>query len=185
MRLVPCKISGCFQIYPDISRDSRGNFVKVFHQDLFAEHGLCNYFPEVYYSTSTKNVVRGMHFQLPPDDHVKLVHCSLGQVIDVIVDIRFGSPTYGQHQLINLSSDNGAGVYVAKGVAHGFCVTSQEAIMIYQVSSMYCAHSDSGIRWDSLGIEWPIQNPILSSRDAELAPFSEFISPFYYPMDGQ
>jgi dTDP-4-dehydrorhamnose 3,5-epimerase len=185
MRLVPCKISGCYQIYPDVIRDARGSFVKVFHQDLFADHGLHNHFPEVYYSTSTKDVIRGMHFQLPPDDHFKLVYCPVGQVIDVIVDIRVGSPTYGQHQLIDLSSDNGAGVYITKGVAHGFCVVSLEATLIYQVSRMYCAPSDFGIRWDSLGIDWPTQNPILSSRDVGLVQFSEFFSPFHYLMDGK
>lgn len=185
MRLVPCKISGCYVIHPDVIKDARGSFVKIFHEDLFAKHGLHNHFPEVYYSTSTKDVIRGMHFQLPPDDHIKLVYCLLGQVTDLIVDIRVGSPTYGQHQLIDLSSDNGAGVYIAKGVAHGFCVRSQEATMIYQASSMYCAESDSGIRWNSLGIEWPTVSPIVSSRDAGLVPFSEFVSPFHYLMDGK
>lgn len=185
MHLVPCKISGCYVIYPDVIKDARGSFVKIFHEDFFEKHGLHNHFPEVYYSTSTKNVIRGIHFQLPPVDHIKLVYCPLGQVTDVIVDVRVGSPTYGQHQLIDLSSNNGAGVYIAKGVAHGFCVTSQEATMVYQVSSMYCAQSDSGIRWDSLGIDWPTLNPIISIRDAGLLPFPEFVSPFRYLRDSK
>jgi len=121
-----------------------------------------------------------MHFQLPPDEHVKVVHCTLGNVIDVLVDLRVGSPTFGQHQLIELASDNSEGVYIAKGVAHGFCVLSQEATLIYQVSTVYNPQADSGLRWDSLGIDWPVQSPIISSRDAGLISFSEFNSSFIY-----
>src|SRR5665647_934283 len=96
-------LAGCFELQPRVSDDARGRFVKVFQVQAFATHGLETHFAEEYYSVSNKNVIRGLHFQLPPMDHVKVVYCVEGEVLDAVVDLRIGSPTYGEHALFVLS----------------------------------------------------------------------------------
>ena len=101
MKIISTKISGCYEIFPIIHKDFRGVFVKTFHHPTFKKFGLNTIFKEEYYSTSYKNVIRGLHLQLPPHDHVKLIYCISGIVKDVVVDLRLGSPTYGKHLSIN------------------------------------------------------------------------------------
>ena len=123
-----------------------------------------------------------MHFQIPPHQHTKLVYCLWGRVIDAVVDLRVGSLTYGQYETFELSQENARAIYIPAGFAHGFYVTSEKAIMVYNLSSVYAPDHDRGIRWDSVGISWPIfeANPILSERDRAFLSFSEFESPFVY-----
>lgn len=174
------KISGCFELQPKIIEDNRGRFVKIFHEPAFAEHGLETNFTEEYYSVSKRNVIRGMHFQLPPMDHVKMVYCVEGQVMDAVVDLRVGSPTYGQHQLFELSAVKASSIYIPKGMAHGFCVLSEQAIMVYKVSTIYSPEHDAGLLWSSLDIPWPLTEVIMSARDETFIPFEKFESPFRY-----
>jgi dTDP-4-dehydrorhamnose 3,5-epimerase len=172
------EIEGVFTLRPTVQRDSRGSFVKILHADIFLERGLPIIFSEQYYSTSKKNVLRGLHFQLPPHDHYKLVTCIEGEVLDAVVDLRKGSDTYGLNQTFELNGARGDSVFVPSGCAHGFYVRSASAIMFYNVSSAYEPSHDSGIRWDSAGIVWPSEQPILSDRDAAFMPFVEFKTPF-------
>jgi len=174
------KLTGCFEVQPRIFDDDRGRFVKVFHEDEFRKLGLETDFKEEYYSHSKRGVIRGMHFQLPPSEHVKLVYCVQGEVQDVVLDLRKGSPTYGLADSIKLSAEQGNYLYIPKGLAHGFCATSTVATLVYKVSTVYDPQHDSGVLWNSFGVDWPTLEPIISSRDTSFKPLSEFESPFLY-----
>jgi len=178
--LKPSKIAGCFELQPKVFEDVRGRFVKVFHDQAFTAQGLETDFAEEYYSVSYKNVIRGLHFQLPPMDHVKMVYCVEGEVLDAVVDLRVGSPTYGQYALFELNAGKANTIYIPKGMAHGFCALSAQAIMVYKVSSVYSPAHDAGVRWDSAGIPWPTTAAVLSDRDAALPTLEQFGSPFRY-----
>jgi len=180
MRVEKTIIPGCYQLFPQIRTDARGRFVKTFQKDVFAEHGLITEFAEEYYSVSHKGVLRGLHFQTPPHEHYKLVYCLDGRVLDAIVDLRAGSPTYKQAATIELSAESGNMLYIAPGVAHGFYALSDDVVMQYKVTSMYAANNDAGIRWDSAGINWPASVPLVSERDANFPRLAEFESPFVY-----
>lgn len=180
INLKPSKILGCFEIIPETFKDERGTFVKTFHESVFKENRLEINYPEEYYSFSHKRVLRGLHFQLPPMDHIKLVYCVLGKVFDVVVDLRVGSPTYGQFETFELSSEKANMIYIPKGLAHGFYVLSESAIMVYRVTTVYSPEHDTGILWNSVGIPWPDEKPIISKRDSEFKPFKDFKSPFIY-----
>ena len=121
-----------------------------------------------------------MHFQVPPADLVKTVCCATGRVLDVVVDLRVGSPTYGQHEAFILDAAAPEIVYIPAGLAHGFLVLSTESLMLYQVTHDYAPKSDSGIRWDSCGIAWGVTNPVVSERDDALPRLADFASPFRY-----
>ena len=174
------EIPGCYEIQPRVLDDARGRFVKIFHRNFFADQGLEVDFAEEYYSVSRQGVIRGMHFQTPPMDHVKIVYCVQGEVFDVAVDLRLGSPSYGKATIFNLSADKGNYIFIPKGLAHGFCATSESATLVYKVSTVYSPEHDTGILWDSIGITWPTRTPLLSDRDRGLIPFSEFKSPYVY-----
>lgn len=173
-------IEGCYEIQPRIFDDLRGRFVKVFHHNEYTKLGLETSFAEEYYSTSHRGVIRGMHFQAPPSDHVKVVYCVHGEVQDVVLDLRLGSPTYGQATVITLSASQGNFIYIPKGLAHGFCSTSEIATMVYKVSVVYDSQADTGVLWNSFGHSWPIIDPVISNRDANFIPFSKFKTPFLY-----
>ena len=160
--------------------DPRGQFVKTFHAEFFAEHGLALEFREQYYSISQIGVLRGLHFQVPPADHAKLVFCTAGAVLDVTLDLRRGSPAYGSHVALDLSAENAAQIYIPPGCAHGFCVTEGPATLVYATTTVYAPEFDAGVLWNSAGIEWPIEAPLLSKRDAGLPPLSNFASPFRF-----
>ena len=165
---------------PKTFEDARGRFVKVFHEQAFAALGLETVFAEEYYSISHKNVVRGLHFQLPPFDHVKMVYCVQGEVLDAVVDLRVGSTTYGQYALFELGAARANSIYIPSGLAHGFCVLSEQAIMIYKVSTIYSPAHDAGVLWNSAGIPWPTSEVIVSGRDTGFPTLENFVSPFSY-----
>lgn len=171
---------GCIEIHPKLFRDSRGSFVKTFHEQAFATMGLNTRWTEEYYSVSRKRVLRGLHFQLPPHDHHKLVYCTAGEVLDAVVDLRRGSATYGHHVLFRLSAEKANIIYIAKGMAHGFLTLSESATVVYKVSSSHAPKHDTGVLWNSAGIPWNVSDPILSERDRYLPPLGEFTSPFIY-----
>jgi len=178
-----CRIPGLRLLRPRIAVDSRGKFIKIMHAEFFAAHGMRSDFREQYYSVSQCRVLRGFHFQVPPMEHAKLVTCLSGRVMDVIVDIRRGSPQFGAHEIFDLSEDNGHILYIPVGCAHGFLTLSTNAILFYDVSSVYAPDYDRGIRWDSLGVAWPVADAIISPRDAGFAGFAEFDSPFEFDSD--
>jgi dTDP-4-dehydrorhamnose 3,5-epimerase len=176
--LKPSALQGCFELHPKVFDDARGRFVKVFHEHFFREQGLETSFAEEYYSISHKNVIRGMHFQLPPMDHVKLVYCAHGEAMDVVIDLRIDSPTYGQHEVFELTSAKANCLYIPKGMAHGFFARSPKVIMVYKVSTIYSSEHDAGILWNSAGISWPAVQPVLSARDKSFPSMADFTSPF-------
>jgi dTDP-4-dehydrorhamnose 3,5-epimerase len=176
--LRPIGLAGAFEIQPAIAQDVRGAFVKTVHRTEFHAQGLRADFSEVYYTVSRLNVLRGMHCQVPPHHHAKLVYCLAGGVLDVVVDLRLDSPNYRQFATLSLSANTANMVYIPPGCAHGFLVLNAPAILVYHVTSEHCPAADAGIRWDSFGFAWPIENPHLSPRDAALPGLAEFVSPF-------
>jgi dTDP-4-dehydrorhamnose 3,5-epimerase len=180
MEIRETTIPGCFEILPHRFSDERGYFVKTLHRDIFIQHGLETEYAEEYYSWSHHGVLRGLHFQLPPSDHVKLVYCVVGEVMDVVVDLRVGSPCYGKFALFDLSAARGNMIYIPRGLAHGFYVNGEHALMMYKVTSTYAAELDTGILWSSVGIPWPDTTPVISPRDGGFLPLAAFDSPFNF-----
>jgi len=158
--------------------DVRGGFVKTFNGSALQALGIEFTLKESYFSISKKDVIRGMHFQLPPHHHSKIVFCPQGAIIDVLVDLRLGSPTYGQHYATELSAENHKAYYMPEGFAHGFKSLTDDAITYYLVSSEYNQANDAGVRYDSIGYDWEIAAPVLSARDLSFGTLKEFESPF-------
>jgi dTDP-4-dehydrorhamnose 3,5-epimerase len=156
----------------------RGSFVKTFHETSLAKVGVEFTLRESYFSFSNKDVIRGMHFQLPPHQHSKIVFCPHGAILDVIIDLRKNSPTYRQYFANELSGENHMGLYIPEGFAHGFKALTDDALTYYLVSSEYNTAHDAGIRFDSIGFDWGISNPTLSARDLSFAAMDDFNSPF-------
>lgn len=171
-------LAGCFEIVPKIIEDDRGRFVKPWHIDELKACGLYYDVLEEYYSISKKDVIRGMHFQTPPKATKKLVTCLNGSVWDVVIDLRKSSATYNQHFEVELSASKGNMLYIPEGFAHGFCVLSEEATMLYLCSEMHSPENDAGIHWNSAGIQWPIDRPVVSAKDDQLTPLKQFENPF-------
>jgi dTDP-4-dehydrorhamnose 3,5-epimerase len=180
MEFVDTTLPGVVEVRPAVVRDRRGTFVKTFHRDLFAAHGLRTDFAEEYWSASQERVLRGLHLQCPPHDHAKLVYCAAGRVLDVALDLRAGSPTLGRHVRVELAATTGNCLYLPPGLAHGYYVLEGPAVVVYNQTSVYTRDHDTGIRWDSAGIPWPDRDPILSDRDRGLPTLADFRSPFTY-----
>jgi dTDP-4-dehydrorhamnose 3,5-epimerase len=179
------KLPGCYVIQFPAFRDERGSFVKTVQRSELIRHGLRAEFVEVFHTVSTEGVLRGMHFQIPPADHAKLVYCVSGSVWDVALDLRIGSPTYGEHAVCTLSAEANNAVYLPSGIAHGFVVLGASADVMYHVTSEHDAANDRGILWSSFGARWPVPDPVVSARDAAQVPFAEFINPFLFEDDGR
>ena len=168
MNITQTRLDGVFEIQNKIFEDHRGVFVKTLHKGMFHQAGLDADFKESFYSTSTKGVLRGMHFQLPPHDHAKLVYVTNGEVLDVAVDIRKGSPTFGKTYSTKLSGENGKSLYMRKGFAHGFLTLSETATVVYSTTTVYAPQSDTGILWNSFGFDWgEVDEELLSERDKQ------------------
>lgn len=180
MKIVSTKIPGCYEILTKVHNDPRGTFVKTFNSIAFKKFGLKTSFKEQYYSISSKNVIRGLHFQIPPYDHAKLIYCVYGEVLDVALDLRVGSPFYGKYVSIKLSAKKSNLLYIPNGFAHGFCNLKDNSILVYNATTVYNPKKDMGVRWDTVGISWPIKKPLISKRDLELPNFKNFKSPFVF-----
>ncbi|MCU1492519.1 MAG: dTDP-4-dehydrorhamnose 3,5-epimerase [Acidimicrobiaceae bacterium] len=180
MRVDQCRIPGLRLLRPVVHADDRGSFVKTFHAGWFADAGIPAEWPERFYSRSHRGVVRGLHFQTPPSSHAKLVYCVHGAVLDVVVDLRVGSPTFGEFELLPLDDDTWTIAFVPEGLAHGFAALTDDAVMAYATGTVHVPQSDTGIRWDSVPIPWPFDAPTVSARDEALPTFAEFASPFVY-----
>jgi dTDP-4-dehydrorhamnose 3,5-epimerase len=179
MRIEPLAIEGCFLVHGKKANDARGWFWKTFEREEFLRHGLDFECRETFLSLSVPGVLRGMHFQVPPKQHAKLVTCVTGRAFDVLLDLRKNSPGFGRSLSIDLHEDSGVSVFVPAGVAHGFCAPGVQALMSYHTSVPYDPACDLGIRWDSFGMHWPLQDrPILSHRDAAFPAFDQFATPF-------
>jgi dTDP-4-dehydrorhamnose 3,5-epimerase len=180
MKISSTKLQGIAIIETLIAQDPRGDFMKVFHKETFEQQGLDTSFEESYYSTSKKDVIRGMHFQTPPEDHAKVVYVTSGEIVDVVLDIRKGSPTFGQFETFELNDVNRKAIYIPSGFAHGFISLRDNTAVTYLQTTMRSAQNEGGIRFDSFGMNWGVVQPILSVRDQQFPTWKEFSSPFAY-----
>ena len=184
MEVIKTKIDGVYIIEPRIFEDARGYFFESFSQREFDEKIGHVEFVQDNESKSNYGVMRGLQFQRPPFTQSKLVRCVKGAVLDVAVDIRKGSPTYGEHVAVELTEDNHRQFFIPKGFAHGFAVLSDIAVFQYKCDEFYHPEADGGISIldDSLGIDWriPVEKAILSEKDTKHALLKDFDSPFDY-----
>jgi dTDP-4-dehydrorhamnose 3,5-epimerase len=182
MKFIKTEISDVYIIEPSVFGDNRGYFLESFNLEKFEENVYPIKFVQDNESKSSKGVLRGLHFQKPPYNQAKLVRCIEGSVMDVAVDIRKGSPSYGKHVAIELTGENKRQLFVPRGFAHGFSVLSDTAVFAYKVDNMYAPETDSGIRYDDieLGIDWGLKEEEvqLSEKDKNLTSFKDLDSPF-------
>lgn len=178
MEIIKTPFEGLFVLQTVNFQDNRGGFQKLFNFDFFKDNDLDCDFKEFYYSINKKDVVRGMHFQLPPFDHTKVVYVSKGRIKDVVVDIRKQSATYGKCFSIELDDQKGQYLYIPKGFAHGFVSLEEGSIVNYAQTSCYSKDHDCGVDALSIGFHWGIKNPIRSGRDLTFESLKEFNSPF-------
>jgi dTDP-4-dehydrorhamnose 3,5-epimerase len=153
-------------------KDKRGYFQKIFSGEYN--------FQEQYFSLSNFNTLRGIHFQTPPYDHDKLVYCISGKALDLIIDLRLGSPNYLKYKTLVLEEEKTQALFIPKGFGHGFLSMDDKTILVYNTSTTYNNKHDSGILWSSIGYDWPVDNPIVSDRDNDFVKLRKFESPFKY-----
>ena len=182
MKVEQTSIKDLVVIEPEIFYDSRGYFFESYNQNLFIKKLGDFKFVQDNESKSSKGVLRGFHFQKPPFEQAKLVRCIEGEVLDVALDLRKNSSTYGKHEKVILSGDNKKQFFIPRGFAHAFLVLSETAIFSYKVDNIYAPQSDSGIIWNdpSLLINWAIDDSklIISEKDKSLGVLKNFESPF-------
>ena len=173
-------IEGLLVIKPTIFGDERGHFFESFREDVLLKAGVQEKFVQDNQSLSGKGILRGLHFQKDPYAQGKLVRVINGAVLDVAVDIRKGSKTYGEHYKIELSGENKTMFYIPAGFAHGFVTLTSDTVFCYKCTNYYHKDSEGSVRWDSpkLNIDWGVNSPVLSEKDLEAPLFSEFESPF-------
>jgi dTDP-4-dehydrorhamnose 3,5-epimerase len=175
------KIPGLVVIEPQVFSDDRGFFLESYNQKLFADNGVDVAFIQDNHSHSSQNVLRGLHFQRPPFAQAKLIRVVSGEVFDVAVDLRPGSPTFGQSESVTLSADNHKMFFIPVGFAHGFCVLSETADFLYKCTNFYSKESEGGIIWNDpdLKITWPVTNPLLSAKDQSWPDFKSQTFDFF------
>ncbi len=171
-------LNGAFVITLPAFYDDRGSFIKSFHTSTLEEQGVNFELKESYFSLSKKDVIRGMHFQTPPHHHAKVVFCPQGAILDVIVDLRKDSKTYGQYYAQELTAENHKAYYIPKGFAHGFKSLTDDALTYYLVSSEYTKEHDTGILYNSFDFDWEVENPIMSERDLSFPKLEDWNSVF-------
>jgi len=176
MEATKLSLKGLILIKPKVFKDSRGFFIETFQQSTYRDAGVHYTFVQDNHSFSQKDCIRGMHFQSFPGQ-AKLIRTAIGKIFDVAVDIRPHSPTFGQWEGVVLDDQFHHQLFIPEGFAHGFCVLSPEAHVLYKVSSPYDPKFEKGFRWDDpyVNIKWPVENPILSDRD-RVAPLLKEIS---------
>lgn len=167
MNIEKTALDGVYIINNFVAEDERGTFVKTFNKQGFENNNLKFDIREAYFSISKKDVIRGMHFQLPPSDHEKLVNVTSGSILDVVVDLRKKSLTYKKYISTELSAENRKSIFIPKGFAHGFKSMEDNTITVYNVGTEYDSKSDQGIKFDSFGFDWQANEVIMSSRDKE------------------
>jgi dTDP-4-dehydrorhamnose 3,5-epimerase len=161
--------------------DPRGWFAKVFQASAVRAAGGDPTVAEVYLSSSHRGVIRGLHYQLPPHDHAKTVSCVRGEAYDVVLDARRGSPTFGRVAAFALHGAEPGRLHIPAGCAHGFQALADDTVLVYVVGTEHSPEHDSGVRWDSVGVRWPLPDPIVSARDRALPAFDPSATPFRFP----
>jgi dTDP-4-dehydrorhamnose 3,5-epimerase len=182
MKVEKTKIDGLLIIHPNIFPDERGYFFEAYQKERFNEAGLNVEFVQDNISKSVKGTVRGLHYQAGDFAQGKLCEVLFGKVLDVAVDIRFGSPTFGEYVSVELSDENHNQFWLPPGFAHGFSVLSDEAIFHYKVTNYYSKKDERAIIFNDkdLGIDWRINNPVVSEKDLQAIKFSEIANDFNY-----
>ena len=181
MKVEPLRLQGLLLVEPARHGDARGFFSEVWSRRALAAHGITADFVQDNHSLSREvGVVRGLHFQRPPSAQGKLVRVVRGAILDVVVDLRQGSPTYGQSEVIELSAANWRQLWVPRGFAHGFATLEPDTEVLYKVDAYYDREADTGILWNdpALGIDWPVADPILSEKDRGAPRLAEIDPPF-------
>ncbi|NWF89798.1 MAG: dTDP-4-dehydrorhamnose 3,5-epimerase [Ignavibacteriaceae bacterium] len=175
MEITKANLNGILVIKPSVFEDSRGYFAETYHAARYREVGIDVDFVQDNVSVSKKNTLRGLHFQIPPKGQGKLCQVLKGSVLDVAVDIRSGSPTFGKYFSIELSDSNHLQLFIPQGFAHGFAVLSEEVIFHYKCTDFYSKQHERSIRFDDpkLGINWGVQNPIVSEKDLNAPLFKD------------
>jgi dTDP-4-dehydrorhamnose 3,5-epimerase len=173
MHVTPTALADVLVVQPQVHADARGYFMEAFHAERYARVGIAGPFVQDNVSFSRRGVLRGLHYQWP-NPQGKLVSVLQGEVFDVAVDIRRQSPTFGRWVGVNLSGDNLRQLWIPPGFAHGFCVTSETALVAYKCTALYAPECDRAIRWDDpdIGIRWPVVAPELSAKDAAAGPLA-------------
>lgn len=174
MKVTETKLAGVVIVEPDVYGDERGFFLETWSQKRYVEAGLPRTFVQDNMSFSRRGVLRGLHLQ-HPQGQGKLVHVVSGEVFDVAVDVRVGSPTFGQWDAVLLSADNHKQIYIPPGFAHGFCVISESALFAYKCTELYRREAELGIIYDDpeIGIRWPVDDPQVSAKDAAFPTLAE------------
>lgn len=183
MKFTPAKQAGVYIIAPEARIDERGFFMRTYDQKVFFEAGVDRAWVQENHSRSThKGVVRGLHFQFPPHAESKLVRCVRGKVMDVFLDLRKDSATFGEWDSVELSEHNKQMVFIPRGFAHGFCTLEDDCEVLYKVDNYYAPASEGGILWNDgkLNIPWPVENPVISEKDKKLPTLEEFKKHFKY-----
>ena len=175
-------IPGVILVKPRVFTDARGFFMETYKQSVYAQHGIKDVFVQDNHSFSSRGTLRGLHFQAAPFAQAKLVSVIAGEILDVAVDVRHGSPTFGQWVSAVLSDENHHQLYVPAGFAHGFLVRSERAHVTYKVSAEYHQAADRGIVWNDpdIGVNWGIHDPLLSEKDAQQPRLKDIHSSFEY-----
>jgi len=184
MSIEPTSLPGVLIFTPRVFKDARGFFFESYKDVVWQAAGIETVYVQDNQSRSVRDTVRGLHFQVPPAEQVKLVRVVRGAVWDVAVDIRLGSPTFGQWLGVELSEDNFRQLYIPAGFAHGFCVLSDEADVLYKTSCVYSPAHEQGIAWNDpeIGIPWPADEPLLSDRDRAAQSLQQYLAgtPFVF-----
>jgi dTDP-4-dehydrorhamnose 3,5-epimerase len=181
MEIRSLSLHGTYEITLKAYFDDRGYFMTSYDEELVRPLGLQTHWIQENQSRSTqKHTIRGLHFQKPPHAETKLLRVVEGAIMDVFVDLRKDSRTYGQWDSMELSSTNLKMLYIPKGFAHGFCTLEPDSVVLYKVDSHYALQFEGGLRWNdpTLNIPWPTENPFISDRDRQLELFDQFVSPF-------
>lgn len=178
MEVEPTPLAGLFTVQLAAREDDRGYFMRTYDEMLFAKFGLGVHWVQENQSFSAlAGTVRGLHFQRAPHSETKFVRVLAGSLLDVAVDLRRGSPTYGRYHAVELTAENRRCLYIPRGFAHGFCTTSPRTIIAYKVDNSYASHAEGGLRWDdpTVGIQWPLTGSpaSISTKDAALPPLED------------
>lgn len=179
MEIKERKIKGVFEISLKPQKDNRGFFMRTFDDTIFKKNGIERKWVQENHSRSEeKGIIRGLHFQLPPFTETKMVRCIKGAVLDVFVDLRKGSETFGYWDSIKLTEENKKIIFIPRGFAHGFCTLTEISEVLYKVDNFYNSSSESGLLWNDtyLNINWPVEKPILSDKDSNNQSFNEFLN---------
>ncbi len=182
MKIIKTSIPDLLIVEPDVFKDQRGYFFESYNQERYFENDMKMIFVQDNESKSMKNVLRGLHFQKPPYAQGKLVRVIQGKVVDVAVDIRKGSPTYGHYHAVELDAISKRMFYIPEGFAHGFLTLEDDTIFSYKCTNYYNKESEGSILWsdETIGIKWNVENPILSDKDKIAPLLKDFNSPFIY-----